>query len=856
MWIRLASSETTSRVNALGSPMATARKIELSTSDSGVYSTGVREDAARAASQVLQENLEKHHMYFNDSGFHNHIVHHILTIFALGASPDEIMAAYERNKAYQRPALPANESVVQSLYDQARFKDCLGKRDNYPNFLEFFQREIEKKGVENVINQYIFAGDDIAEDMLVRLFGGLIHPLIHLGFGIEFNQPAIVAEALAQAATHEDWTGPMFLLPAEKAAGGIGKPGKKALLQILEEIRSDEKLANSAHWDDGNRMKDGVLVRAPDEMIKHAAEFTISEDQMEEKLVEIVNTVAYFTATAQRPSKQVKFDFFYIHGMNASIFLVKFISLPWLDVRSKLRLLEWKGRLNLLLYVSRNTPELYLNDVIEYQASRTWADIFAYANAHPRDDGHISKLTRAVAIGERICRPYEAQAKNLGLTITGDMWLKIGNMDPSAGEEPTMAGDDNANRDRDPSAQSSQLWPDDDNPFVAFRRFADEQISSVLQSSHPTRRQSPPHDPFDIDFFFDSFFDKFWFDDRVSSRFFHPYNRPLFSSMVNDESPAWPVTYLMFSPYSPLHLERQAQYRSSREHGVFSSLMSTLNLSAEHDPAEPQWREAFEDLLRLENGKPMLDRDPADVSKRESGKDWLQGLVKRGSLGDRFKYISGTEGRPWSTITFDNSKNMEDSHSLAEKEALSDSAKAEISWGDAEPDSVTELDMYDRFLADIEAREREFFNDAHESPLLRLLLEDRYRAADNRASLKQANWVEDTESSLGRVPGENQKTVSKTDSQSATDASPAETDKSVAEKSSYVISTKTSTERIRLPDGSIQTKTVKTQRFADGREESNESVEVVNPSQVSRELTSLEGAPSDGKPSGWFWKGE
>lgn len=120
---------------------------------------------------------------------------------------------------------------------------------------------------------------------------GLIHPLIHLGFGIEFNQPAIVAEALAQAATHEDWTGPMFLLPAEKAAGGIGKPGKKTLLQILEEIRNNEKLANSAHWDDENRMRDGVLVRAPDEMIKHAAEFTISEDQIEEKLVEIVDTV-------------------------------------------------------------------------------------------------------------------------------------------------------------------------------------------------------------------------------------------------------------------------------------------------------------------------------------------------------------------------------------------------------------------------------------------------------------------------------------------------------------------------------------------------------------------------------------
>ena len=31
--------------------------------------------------------------------------------------------------------------------------------------------------------------------------------MIHLGFGIEFNQPAIIAEALAQAAVHDNEIG-------------------------------------------------------------------------------------------------------------------------------------------------------------------------------------------------------------------------------------------------------------------------------------------------------------------------------------------------------------------------------------------------------------------------------------------------------------------------------------------------------------------------------------------------------------------------------------------------------------------------------------------------------------------------
>lgn len=41
--------------------------------------------------------------------------------------------------------------------------------------------------------------------------------MIHLGYGLEFRQPAIVAEASAQAAVHEGWPTDFFIA-AEKAA--------------------------------------------------------------------------------------------------------------------------------------------------------------------------------------------------------------------------------------------------------------------------------------------------------------------------------------------------------------------------------------------------------------------------------------------------------------------------------------------------------------------------------------------------------------------------------------------------------------------------------------------------------------
>lgn len=119
---------------------------------------------------------------------------------------------------------------------------------------------------------------------------GLIHPFIHLGFGLEFNQPSIVAQALGQTAVHEARLVD-FMIPAEKAAGGVGKPGNKPIVQILDEMRADAKIKNAPHWEDENKIFDGLMQRAPDEMIRYASQFTVGPDQIDEKVAELINAV-------------------------------------------------------------------------------------------------------------------------------------------------------------------------------------------------------------------------------------------------------------------------------------------------------------------------------------------------------------------------------------------------------------------------------------------------------------------------------------------------------------------------------------------------------------------------------------
>lgn len=54
------------------------------------------------------------------------------------------------------------------------FQKYLGKEKYYQDFLVFWQNEIEKKGWENVLNEYVFAGNERADNLLTRLYAGVL----------------------------------------------------------------------------------------------------------------------------------------------------------------------------------------------------------------------------------------------------------------------------------------------------------------------------------------------------------------------------------------------------------------------------------------------------------------------------------------------------------------------------------------------------------------------------------------------------------------------------------------------------------------------------------------------------------
>lgn len=77
---------------------------------------------------LLAKDFDLHHAFFNARGFHNHLSHHMLAAYDLGASAEQLKAIYEDNASYQRPImLDGVEGILKpGEIDEGNWKKHLG----------------------------------------------------------------------------------------------------------------------------------------------------------------------------------------------------------------------------------------------------------------------------------------------------------------------------------------------------------------------------------------------------------------------------------------------------------------------------------------------------------------------------------------------------------------------------------------------------------------------------------------------------------------------------------------------------------------------------------------------------------
>lgn len=235
---------------------------------------------------------------------------------------------------------------------------------------------------------------------------------------MEFEQPAIIAEALAQAAIHPGWCGPFLKQTAEISQGRPTWTGKDDLKDLFLEAHADPTIMTAPCFNGRSFERNGnFFLQLPPALVDLAARYrlnpSISPAEFHLRTVELLNVSAWATFAAQKEGKVAKIDFFLMHTVTSSIFFSVFERQDWLPLASKIELLEYQARMILVLYACQGAPEIRMDLVKDYTPRRSkdsdWAQLIEAAKGVP-DDGHVLKVVRALNHAQLTCADKACQA--------------------------------------------------------------------------------------------------------------------------------------------------------------------------------------------------------------------------------------------------------------------------------------------------------------------------------------------------------------------------------------------------------------------------------------------------------------
>lgn len=288
------------------------------------------------------------------------------------------------------------------------FGHYLGDETHFLDFQNFFDREIDAAGGDliGIVKHWLFKSN-WRKPLLVRLVGGALHPLIHLGYSLEFACGDVLSEALAQAAVHGPQVGALF--PEHDPIlddSPLATLGNRNLLDIVQLASADSRFDNTVKFSDPNKTR--AFTSHPDAcaaLIELANQWNmpikVTREEVIAKALELHEASIAVYGGAVRPGRKPKLDFFIMHGVTSALFL--HVVARQLDPWQARQILIAHWRVLLMYYVSRGRPHLYLDELGTYQSSgdsdfekcnNPWTAIVERALAF-EGGSHIQKTIRS-----------------------------------------------------------------------------------------------------------------------------------------------------------------------------------------------------------------------------------------------------------------------------------------------------------------------------------------------------------------------------------------------------------------------------------------------------------------------------
>ncbi|KAJ7214072.1 hypothetical protein GGX14DRAFT_618266 [Mycena pura] len=369
--------------------------------------------------RLLHKDFVAHHCYFNDQQFTNHLSHHVLSLHDLGAPPECIQAVFDEEAATQRPLNYGEAEGEVDRITEANWTSHLGKSNAiwhmYPRYLDFFSSQIAKHGITHVLERYVFSPDANENDtlMLARFFGGLVHPFIQTGFGIEFGQDFMVAQGLAQAAVSSPEGASVMGTASGMPEIKSGPP--TTLLALLRELYDNPGLKPVPYEPEGvARVLDpGRSAAVRDIYAKWTFDLR-DEADFANKIDECMWQATLLLGATGKAGRPPRMDFFLMHFLTSALFLRVLVdALPQPLHKAQLLqayvrsaaffvLLRGRPRIDCALamsYPSRPAPPhapsgAGSSSALDTLGGSAWFPLLNNAGVHP--EAHVVKSIRAL----------------------------------------------------------------------------------------------------------------------------------------------------------------------------------------------------------------------------------------------------------------------------------------------------------------------------------------------------------------------------------------------------------------------------------------------------------------------------
>ncbi|KAJ7046092.1 hypothetical protein C8F04DRAFT_987792 [Mycena alexandri] len=341
----------------------------------GLIHSASTDASAQVLGDLLRKDYVAHHCFFNAKGFHNHLGHHLVAAYDLGAPPALLKIIYEDEAPAQRPVDRQGEDIT-----EANWTTRLGQEKAYGSYLVFFSDQIAKNGVQETLRKWVMAPEANGNDafMLGRLLGGALHPFLQVGFGVEFGQDYMFSQGLALAAV----TSPEVSKIVLDMPSGIPKiePTSKGvtLLSLLREVYDSPTLEPILPYDPDALLMSRVRKIAADPersaafkriYAKWSIDTTVTgaaaTQEFAAKAEECLWQATLLVAATGKPNRAPRLDFFLMHVLTSAICLPSMVSLLS-DPVHKAQLLQGYARVTALYVILRGRPRIDIPLLMSY----------------------------------------------------------------------------------------------------------------------------------------------------------------------------------------------------------------------------------------------------------------------------------------------------------------------------------------------------------------------------------------------------------------------------------------------------------------------------------------------------------